>query len=449
MKTKLIIFLTLTFAFILDIYAGSASWSAVDQGVFEYWTDVTNWTPQTVPNGPADIATFPSSSRLDTLPEINSPIELNSMVFDPGCPSFFTIEVDGTLTISGAGIIDNSGSTKVIYVKPYPAGELDFTNSAVAGDSYCSISSYQRSIRFFDTSSAGSAYLTASDSSVANTSSLIEFNDQSSGGTAFIGVYFGPRSLSPGVLSIYNHDPPGVSIGTLSGSGNVLLGAADGPTTGRNLTVGTSNQDAVFTGVMQDAGKGGSLTKIGTGQLILKGANLYTGGTLVSSGQLIVSNATGSGTGTGQVKVTRRGILGGIGIIAGPVTVGSGSGSGAKLAPSIASAAPSTLTIQGLLTFKGGGSYSPRLYPTSVTADQVQANGVSIEAGARITFPGGNQGSIPLGTVLVLISNTAATQISGAFSNLPDGGTITIGSNNFQANYEGGDGNDFTLTVIP
>ena len=39
--------------------------------------------------------------------------------------------------------------------------------------------------------------------------------------------------------------------------------------------------------------------------------------------------------------------------------------------------------------------------------------------------------------------------IIGTFMNLPDGGTITAGSNTFQANYEGGDGNDLTLTVVP
>ena len=51
------------------------------------------------------------------------------------------------------------------------------------------------------------------------------------------------------------------------------------------------------------------------------------------------------------------------------------------------------------------------------------------------------------GTVFTVINNTAVTQINGTFSNLPDGGTITVGSNTFQANYEGGDGNDLTLTV--
>jgi hypothetical protein len=48
-----------------------------------------------------------------------------------------------------------------------------------------------------------------------------------------------------------------------------------------------------------------------------------------------------------------------------------------------------------------------------------------------------------------LISNTSANPITGTFSNLPDGGTVTINGNNFQASYEGGDGNDLTLTVVP
>ena len=38
---------------------------------------------------------------------------------------------------------------------------------------------------------------------------------------------------------------------------------------------------------------------------------------------------------------------------------------------------------------------------------------------------------------------------SGTFSNLADGSTLTVGNNSFQANYEGGEGNDLTLTVVP
>ena len=53
------------------------------------------------------------------------------------------------------------------------------------------------------------------------------------------------------------------------------------------------------------------------------------------------------------------------------------------------------------------------------------------------------------GTTFTIISNTAATPITGRFANLPDSSEITIGSNTYQANYEGGDGNDLTLTVVP
>lgn len=45
--------------------------------------------------------------------------------------------------------------------------------------------------------------------------------------------------------------------------------------------------------------------------------------------------------------------------------------------------------------------------------------------------------------------NTAVTPSSGSFSNLPDGAIINVSGNNFQASYEGGDGNDLTLTVVP
>ena len=57
-------------------------------------------------------------------------------------------------------------------------------------------------------------------------------------------------------------------------------------------------------------------------------------------------------------------------------------------------------------------------------------------------------GTLPSGTTFTVINNVAVTPVAGTFSNLADDGTITIGSNTFQANYQGGDGNDLTLTVI-
>jgi hypothetical protein len=65
-----------------------------------------------------------------------------------------------------------------------------------------------------------------------------------------------------------------------------------------------------------------------------------------------------------------------------------------------------------------------------------------------IALSGQTQGALRQGLVLTLISNTSVNPISGTFSNLPDSGIVTINGNNFQASYEGGDGNDLTLTVV-
>jgi hypothetical protein len=53
-----------------------------------------------------------------------------------------------------------------------------------------------------------------------------------------------------------------------------------------------------------------------------------------------------------------------------------------------------------------------------------------------------------MGTVFTAISNTTTTPISGAFGNLADGSTVTVGVNRLQVSYSGGDGNDLTLTVV-
>jgi hypothetical protein len=45
--------------------------------------------------------------------------------------------------------------------------------------------------------------------------------------------------------------------------------------------------------------------------------------------------------------------------------------------------------------------------------------------------------------------NISTNPIASTFSNLLDDAILTVNGNNFQANYEGGDGNYLTLTVVP
>jgi autotransporter-associated beta strand protein len=190
------------------------------------------------------------------------------------------------------------------------------------------------------------------------------------------------------------------------------------------------------------------LTKIGAGTLSLSGANTYTGKTIVSEGTLMVTNTSGSGTGTGVVKVN-AGTLAGKGTVSGAVTIGTGSGGGAILSPGEGAGKPTTMTIQSTLTLKADSTYSCKVYLKKAKADKVITNGVTIKSGALFTFPSIGQRTLSLGTVFTVLDNTSAAPIAGTFANLPDGSTFTTHGNTFQVSYEGGDGNDLTLTVVP
>lgn len=162
-----------------------------------------------------------------------------------------------------------------------------------------------------------------------------------------------------------------------------------------------------------------------------------------------MNNTTGSGTGTSAVQVN-AGKLGGNGIIGSYVTIGDGIGRGASLSAGINSTSPSTLTIEGSLTFNSDATYKVQLDSTGSKADKVVVGwGVTINSGAQFSFTELGSGTLAPGTVFTIISNLGPEPIAGTFSNLANGTMFASNGNNYQVNYKGGDGNDLTLTVIP
>jgi hypothetical protein len=139
--------------------------------------------------------------------------------------------------------------------------------------------------------------------------------------------------------------------------------------------------------------------------------------------------------------------LGGNGqIVVGAVTL---VGSPANLQPGNAPGTIGTLTIVSSLTFQNDSIYNVDIDTVAATADSVIAQGVTLGNSARINLLLQGSSPIPVGTVFTIINNTSSAPISGVFSNLPDGGSIIIGGNTFHVSYEGGDGNDLTLTLVP
>jgi autotransporter-associated beta strand protein len=326
--------------------------------------------------------------------------------------------------------------------------DIEFTGSATAANGTFVINGGTGPdvagafMTFLDSTTAGNATITVNGGVSGGGGGAIFFEGHSKGGTASLSL------LGNGEMDIGNsRTAAGVTIGSLEGDGMVFLGP-------KTLAIGSNNQSTTFSGVIQDGGisqgTGGSLTKRGRGTLILTGANTYTGATTVSGGALKVTNTFGSGTGTGAVQLN-AGTLGGSGLIAGATSIGTGSGAGAFLAPSAGTNVQATLAFQSALTFKADATYTYtfRAKRNMARTDEVFANGIIINSGATIALRGQTQGRLTTGLTLTLISNTSANPISGTFSNLPDAGIVTINGNNFQASYEGGDGNDLTLTVVP
>jgi autotransporter-associated beta strand protein len=357
-------------------------------------------------------------------------------------------EFSGSSTAGNATFINNGSE-----VSQAPAGFTAFFDTATADNARIvnhggTFSGANGGFTFFDSSSstfgpsAGNATLIALAGQNGGGPGAIQFYNNSEGGSARMELF------GDGNLDIGEDSNRTVTVGSIEGDGNIFLGS-------RNLAVGRNNQSTEFSGVIQDGGirrhaVGGSLTKIGIGKLVLSHRNTYTGGTTVKRGKLVVNNVGGSGTGSGPVQV-ERGILGGKGIIEGAVSMGTGFGAGAFLAPGYLHGAerPGALTIQGLLTFNGDGVFQMQVNSSSSVADEVAALGVAITLGAKFAFADIGNNTLSVGTVFTIINNTSATPIAGTFSNLHDGSTFSSNGNTYQVSYEGGDGNDLTLTVVP
>jgi autotransporter-associated beta strand protein len=371
-----------------------------------------------------------------------------------GLLKFYGHATAANATISVQGTTNSSGDPGYLY----------FDNSSSAGNAVITAEGgaaqdgYAGVVNFSSSSTAANATCTANGGSATGAQgATIGFDSGTNAGTATLIANGGSNGGEGGGIGI----PPNLSgmprvelygnggLGFYGDSGPVTIGSLEGDGlvsfTETQLIVGTNNLSTAFSGVIQDSG---SLIKTGTGTFTLSGANTYTDGTTILSGTLRVNNTTGSGTGTGSVQVN-AGTLGGTGTIAGPVTIGTGSGAGGFLETSAGVVRPSSLSIQSALTFKADSTYTYNLNTKRAKADKVIANGVTIDPAAQFSFAVAGNKTLTAGKRFIVISNTAATPISGTFANLADGEAITGGSNSFQASYEGGDGNDLTLTVVP
>ena len=445
-----------------QLHGASASWNL--NPATGDWNNALNWSPATVPNGASDTATFGVSNTTGVF--VSAPTEVNGIVFNPGASAYtITTSMSFTLTISGTGIVNNSGVTQN-FVAPIsgPSGSFTlsrilFTNSATAGNSTlftihgaAAEAINGGRITFRDNSTAGSATIISNGSShPAASGGHLHFEGTSSAGNATLiangGVNGGQRGsisfsgnssggtarvilLGTGTLQVGGDMLPGVTIGSLEGDGRVGAFANTG------LTVGSNNLSTTFSGFIDGPGPffSGGLTKIGTGTLTLSGANLYRGDTIVNAGQLIVDGSVIAPT------TVNGGALGGSGNVA-AVTVNNGG----TLSPGTSAG---ILHVAGNLALNLGATYLVDLNGTAVGTqyDQTDVAGTVTLANATLSLRLGF--SPAAGDQFTIINNDGVDAVSGTFLALPEGGVLVAGGQLFSISYAGGDGNDVVLAAV-
>jgi fibronectin-binding autotransporter adhesin len=235
---------------------------------------------------------------------------------------------------------------------------------------------------------------------------------------------FSPASaftvVSGGALNLNGFNQ---SIGSLAGDG--LVGnAGPGPAT---LTTGGNNSSTTFSGVIFDAPGAMSLTKAGTGTMILSGDNSYTGGTTISAGTLQLGDGGTSGSIVGNVAnngifaVNRSDVFTFGGLISGTGAFQQ-NGTGTTIFTANNTYGGATTVSAGTLQAGAANTFAP-------------SSAVTVASGATLNLANFNQkvgsltgaGSVTLGSATLTTGNdNTSTTFSGTISG--SGGLSKIGA---------------------
>ena len=180
MKTKLLL---LSLAFVSTVLAGNSTWSS--NPLTNDWNTATNWVPNQVPDSPDDTAIF-DLSALTSL-SVSQDIDVGALTFDVGASAYTITPAAGvTMTISGAGISNQSGVTQTFVLPGDSDIGITFTGSAKAGtmtlfSNHTGVLSFPGGVTFNGTSSADHATIinegAADESSID--AGVTTFNDNS------------------------------------------------------------------------------------------------------------------------------------------------------------------------------------------------------------------------------------------------------------------------------
>jgi autotransporter-associated beta strand protein len=238
--------------------AGTYTWLGL--GASDSWQDSMNWNPSGFPGlSSADVAIFPAAPQSYT-PALSSSTTLSEVQFNA---AGYTVSLSSIMVLLNGITGTQTGSFAV-----NASGNLIFGNSASAGTTQITIAPQGR-VNFQDSSSAGTATMVVQGT--------LKFFSASTGNAATANLVGGTLDVSGQSTSL----AIGRVFDSSSQPGTIVLGTT-------SLALGNLNANDTIYGTLSGSG---SLTKIGVGNLTLKGNNTYFGTTSVQSGTLRIDGS--------------------------------------------------------------------------------------------------------------------------------------------------------------
>lgn len=228
----------------------------------------------------------------------------------------------------------------------------------------------------------------------------------------------------------------GGGAGILGGTITTFHEASGGGWNAVLQVVGTLSVSSALAG--GDAGSGYEQT--GGGLLVLAGDSTYTGTTTVSAGFLQVDGSLASSA----VTLKSGSFLGGRGTV-GSITTAAGAEVDPRLRVSMAA---KSLTTNGDANLAGATVFLVVRPGEGVSDELIVREGSVTLTGATLLLPSGTINGAAVGQSITLIDNQGPHPVAGTFAGLPGGATVRVGRQDFRIRYDGGDGNDVTLTAL-
>ncbi len=374
------------------------------------WNATTNWTLNGIPAAAATAA-FSSASTFG--PNLNVNSTIGELLFSGSYSTTFT--GTSTLTVGTGGIADTS------------TGAVTFNNPmATSGAETWSTGNVTGTLTFNSNLALGGTLTLAPNSAKITIGGSITGANAltvNGSGTALLtgaNTYTGTTTITTGTLQVGNGGAGGSITSNVADSSHLVYDVT-GATTYNGIVSGT-----------------GSLANIGSGTLVLTGANTYSGGTTITAGGLqigaggAVGSIGGNVTDNGTLTFDRSNALTYAGII-------SGTGG-------LTQAGSSTLTLTGASTYSGATTVSTGTLSFGVANAVGTTSAVTVASGATLALNNnagtvgslGGAGNVFLGSAALTEGNANSTTTfsgtiygTGALTQSGTGTLVLSGANTY------------------